>query len=109
MNFCKLKNIHLEFLDHIRSLQCELKELEQKYAKANNETDVFIASRKRVKSSFFTKNLAKYFEHNALDRDFMILQRALENKLQLDESSDWRLQNVIEEDKHGIVDPLHVQ
>ena len=39
----------------------------------------------------------------------MILQRALKNKVPLDESNDWRLSNVIEEYKHGIFDPLRVQ
>ena len=39
----------------------------------------------------------------------MILQRALKNKVPLDEHYDWRLPNIIEEYKHGIVDPLRVQ
>ena len=39
----------------------------------------------------------------------MILPRALKNKVPLDESNDWRLPNVIEEYKHGIVDRLQVQ
>lgn len=117
VNFCKLKDKHPELLNDIRTLQRELKELEQKYAKAKNETDVFNASRQRAKSSFFAimrprlrkQNPAKYLERSALDRDLMILQRALKNKVPLDESNDWRLPNVIEEYKHGIVDPLRVQ
>ena len=117
MKFCKQKDKHPELLNDIRTLQRELKELEQKYAKAKNETDVFNASRQRAKSSFFAimrprlrkQNPAKYLERSALDRDLMILQRALKNKVPLDESNDWRLPNVIEEYKHGIVDPLRVQ
>ena len=53
VNFCKLKDKHPELLNDIRTLQHELKELEQKYAKAKNETEVFNASRQRVKPSFF--------------------------------------------------------
>ena len=34
------------------------------------------------------QNRAKYFERSALDRDLMILQRALKNKVPLDESND---------------------
>ena len=117
MNFCKLKDKHPELLNDIRTLQRELKELEQKYAKAKNETAVFNASRQRAKSSFFAimrprlrkQNPAKYSERSSLDRDLMILQRALKNKVPLDESNDWRLPNVTEEYKHGIVDPLRVQ
>ena len=52
---------------------------------------------------------AKYLEHAALDRNLMILQRVLKNKVLLDEHYDWRLPNIIEEYKHGIVDPLPVQ
>ena len=123
MNFCKLKDKHPELLNDIRTLQRELKELEEKYAKviffplepkkqrskkkkfkkitpdlrlAKNETEVFNASSQRAKSSFFAimrprlrkQNPAKYFERSALDRDLMILQQALKNKVPLDESND---------------------
>ena len=117
MNFCKLKDRHPELLNDIRTLQHELKELDQKHDKAKDETKVFNASRQQAKSSFFAimrprlrkKNPAKYLESTALDRTLMILQQALKNKVPLDESNDWRLPNVIEEYKHGIVDPLKVQ
>ena len=117
VNLCKLKDKHPELLNDIRTLQRDLKELEQKYAKAKSECDVFNASRQRAKSSFFAimrprlrkQNPAKYLERAALDRDLMILQRALKNKVPLDERDDWRLPNVIEEYKHGIVEPLRVQ
>lgn len=39
----------------------------------------------------------------------MILQQVLKNKVPSDEHDDWRLPNVIEEYKHGIVEPLQVQ
>ena len=112
-----LKDKHPELLADIRTLQGELKELKQKYAKAKSDHDIFCASRQRAKSSFFVimrphlrkQNPAKYFDRSALDRDLMILQRALRNKVPLKETYDWRLPSVIEEYKHGIVDPLRVQ
>ena len=55
------------------------------------------------------QNPAKYLESSALDGDLMILQQPLKNKVPLDESNDWRLKNVIEEYKHGIVHPRRVQ
>ena len=55
------------------------------------------------------QNPAKYVDRSALDRDLMILQQALKNKVPLEETYNWRLPNVIEEYKHGIVDPLRVQ
>lgn len=117
VNFCKLKDKHPELMNDIRTLQRDLKELEQKYAKAKSDCDVFNASRQRAKSSFFAimrprlrkQNPAKYLERAALDRDLMVLQRALKNKVPLDELDDWRLPSVIEEYKHGNVDPLRVQ
>ena len=117
VNTCKLKDKHPELLADIRTLQRELKELEQKFAKAKNDHDVFASLRQRAKSSFFAimrprlrkQNPAKYLDRSALDRDLMILQRALKNKVPLEETYDWRLPNVIEEYKHGIVDPLRVQ
>ena len=117
VNTCKLKDKHPELLADIRTLQRELKELEQKFAKAKNDHDVFASSRQRAKSSFFAimrprlrkQNPAKYLDRSALDRDLTILQRALKNKVPLEATYDWRLPNVIEEYKHGIVDPLRVQ
>jgi len=117
VNSRKLKDKHPELLADIRTLQRELKELEQKYAKAKSDHDIFCASRQRAKSSFFVimqprlrkQNPAKYLDRSALDRDLMILHRALQNKVPLEETYDWRLPSVIEEYKHGIVDPLRVQ
>lgn len=117
VNFCKLKAKHPELMNDIHTLQGDLKDLEKKYAKAKSNCDVFDASRQRAKSSFFAvmrrrlrkQNPAKYLERAALDRDLMVLQRALKNKVPLDEHDDWRLPSVIEEYKHGNVDPLRVQ
>ena len=101
----------------IRTLQHELRELEQKYAKAKSDHEVFNASRQRAKSSFFAimrprlrkQNAAKYLDRSALDRDLMILERALRDKVPLEETYDWRLPSIIGEYKHRIVDPPRVQ
>ena len=93
VNSCKLKDKHPELLTEIRTLQRELKELEQKYEKVKSDHEVFTASRQRAKSSFFAttrprlrkQNPAKYINRSALDRNLMILQRALRNKVPLQE------------------------
>ena len=46
------------------------------------------------------QNPAKYVDRSALERDLMILQRALKKKDPLEETYDWRLANAIEEYKH---------
>jgi len=87
---------HPELLADIRTLQRELKELEQKFGKAQSDDGVFAASRQRAKSSFFAimrprlrkQNPAKYVDRSALDRDLMILQQALKNKVPLEETYD---------------------
>ena len=78
VNLCRLKDKHPELMNDIRSLQRDLKELEQKHGKLKSEHDVFISSRQRAKSSFFaimrprlrSQNPAKYLDRSALDRDF---------------------------------------
>ena len=108
-NICKLPDKHPELQAEVRELQKELKELEQKYTKAKNENDVFLASRQRVRSSFFSvmrprlkkQNLPKYIDRYALDRDLMVLQRALSGQIPPNESLDWRLPAMIEEYKRN--------
>ena len=98
VNLCKLNDKHLELQNDIRTLQRDLKELEQIYGKAKNDNDVFLAARHSAKSSFFAmmrprlkcQNPAKYLDQGALDRDLMVLQRALQNKVPIDEGLDWR-------------------
>ena len=48
-------------------------------------------------------NPAKYLDRGALDRDLMVLQRALQNKVPVDEGLDWSLPGIIEEYKRGNV------
>ena len=101
-NFCMI---------NIRTLQRDLKELEQKYGKSKNDNDVFLAARQGAKSSFFAmmrprlkcQNPAKYLDRGILDRDLMVLQRALKNKVPIDGGLDWRLPGIIEEYKRGNV------
>ena len=50
VNTCKLKDKHPELLADIRTLQREVKELEQKFAKAKSDHDVFVASRQPFSS-----------------------------------------------------------
>ena len=115
VSFCQVKDKHPEMQNDIRALQRDLKELERKYAKMKSDSDVFAASRERAKSSFFavmrprlrTQNPAKYVDRSALDRDLMVLQRALNNKVPLDEGLDWTLPNIIEQYKRGM--PIGVQ
>ena len=76
VSLCRLKDKHPELLNDIRTLQRDLKELEQKYGKAKSDNDVFQAARQRAKSSFFAimrprlkcQNPAKYVDRGALDR-----------------------------------------
>ena len=111
LNLCKLKDKHPELQNDIRTLQRHLKELEQKYGKAKNHNNVFLAAHQHAKSSFFAvmrprlkcQNAAKYLDWGALDRDLMVLQRALQNKLPIDEGLDWRLPGIIKEYKRGNV------
>ena len=80
-----------------------------------SDSDVLAASRERAKSSFFavmrprlrTQNPAKNVDRSALDRDLMVLHRALNNKVPLDEGLDWTLPNIIEQYKRGM--PIGVQ
>ena len=91
VNSCKLKDKQPELLTEIRTLQRELKELEQKYAKVKSDHELFTASRQRAKSSFFTskrprlrgQNPMKYINRSPLGRNLMSLQRALRNKVPL--------------------------
>lgn len=50
-----------------------------------------------------SQNPAKYIDCVALDRDLMVLQRALQNKVPVDEGLDWRLPGITEEYKRGNV------
>ena len=46
----------------------------------------------------------KYVDQSALDKDLMILKKALGNKIPLDERMDWELPYIIERYKRSNVD-----
>ena len=123
VSLCKLKDEDPDLQKDIWALQRKFKELRQKYWKAKNDNDVFLAARQRAKSGFFAvmrsrlkcQNPAKYIDRGALDRDLMVLQRALQNKVPVDEGLDWRLPGIIEEYKRGnvnvylsLTNPIHL-
>ena len=63
------------------------------------EIKFFAVMRPRLKR----QNPAKHLDRGALDRDLMVLQWALQNKVPVDEGLDWRLLGIIEEYKRGNV------
>ena len=50
------------------------------------------------------QNHIKYVDRSALDKDLMILKKALGNKIPLDERMDWELPYIIERYKRSNVD-----
>ena len=89
-----------------------VKDLEKRQEKLKNEFDIFKAARERAASSFFAvmrprlrkQNPIKYVDRGALDKDLMILKKALGNKIPLDERMDWELPYIIERCKRSNVD-----
>ena len=62
-----------------------------------------------MRSRLKAQNPAKYVDRGSLDKDLMILRRALQTKVPLDGGYDWKLPSIIEEYKRGNVMPLHPQ
>ena len=97
--FCDNRDKHPEVKAEIQDLKKVLKDLEKRKEKAKNEFDPFKAARERPASSFFPvmrprlrmQNHIKYVDTSALDKDLMILKKALSNKIPLDERMDWVL------------------
>lgn len=95
------------------SLQAELKALQKQEEKQRNELDSFSAAREKWTSSFFSvmrpclklQNLPKYNDRVKLDKDLLILQRALQNKVPSwrAEDGDWQLPMIIEQYRHSKV------
>ena len=73
----------------ISSLQAELKELQKQHEKQRSELERFVATRENSKSIFFSvmrnrlrlENLPKYSDRLKLDKDLLVLQRALRNEV----------------------------
>ena len=114
-NNCKIREKHPEMKAKILSLQAELKELQKQHEKQRSELETFVAAREKSKSSFFSvmrnrlrlQNLPKYSDRLKLDKDLLVLQRALRNEVPNwdPEESDWQLPIIIEQFHHAKVAP----
>ena len=113
INNCKIREKHPEFKNKISSLQAELKDLQKQQEKRKSELENFLAAREKSKSSFFAvmrprlrmQNLPKYADRLKLDKDLLVLQRALKNEIPKwsPEEGDWQLPMIIEHYHHAKV------
>ncbi|KAL9981945.1 hypothetical protein ACROYT_G010712 [Oculina patagonica] len=114
INWCKIKDKHPEEKQKVTALQREIKTLETKFIEEESNFKKFTAARERRKFSFFAvmrprlkaQNMFKYStgNRNIVDRDLLILQRALKKVPDWDESEDWRLLKIIEQYEKSNVD-----
>lgn len=114
---CRLRDKHPELKQKITSLQKEIKQLQQDYNDAESKLKAFCESRTKAATSFFAimrprlklRNLIKYSDRVHLDRDLMILQKALNGKIpDFDANQDWQLPIIIEQYRNRNIDPyLH--
>ena len=85
----KMSEKHPEIKAKISSLQAELKEVQKQHEKQRSILDNFTAAREKSKSSFFTvmssrvglQNLPNYIDRLKLDKNLLVLQRALRNEV----------------------------
>ena len=113
IDFCHNRDKHPEFRAEIQDLKKVVKELEKKQEKAKSEFDVFKAE-KEPQTAFFSvtqprlrkQNYIKYVDRSALDKDLLILKKALANKIPSNEDADWGLLYIIERYKRANVDIL---
>ncbi|CAH3169756.1 unnamed protein product [Porites evermanni] len=85
INACKIKEKHPEHKAKISQLQREIRFLENKAQEEEAHLKGFTAARERAKFSFFyvmrprlkKQNQVKYSNRSRLDRDLIILQRAI--------------------------------
>ena len=109
---CKLPAKHPEVNKELQELKTLIKDLEKKETKAKIDLELFSSARQRAASSFFAvmrprlrkQNPIKYIDRSALDKDLLVLKKALGNKIPLNESRDWELPFVIERFKHSNVE-----
>lgn len=104
---CKIKEKHPEIKSKITELQRHIKTLENQYHEEDTHLKSFVAARERAGSSFFAvmrprlkaQNIIKYGSGNRsrLDRDLLILQRAIKKIPEWDEIDDWKLLLIIQE------------
>ncbi|XP_078366476.1 uncharacterized protein LOC144650626 [Oculina patagonica] len=110
---CKIREKHPEIKNKISALQAELKDLQKQHEKHKGELENFTAAREKSKSSFFSvmrnrlrlQNLPKYTDRLKLDKDLLVLQRALRNEVPKwkPEEGDWQLPLIIEQYYHAKV------
>ena len=115
INNWKIREKHPEIKAKISSLQAELKELQKQHEKQRSELESFVAAREKSKLIFFSvmrnrlrlQNLPKYSDRLKLDKDLLVLQRALRNEVPNwdPEESDWQLPIIIEQFHHAKVAP----
>ena len=101
INACKIQEKHPEHKAKISQLQREIiiRSLENKAQEEEAHLKGFTAARERAKSSFFyvmrprlkKQNQVKYSNRSRLDRDLIILQRAIKKVPDWSEGEDWRL------------------
>ena len=92
----------------MHELQSEIKQLEKQFAEEEANVKSLSNARERAKNSFFavmrprlrSQNLVKYGSGKRiqLDRDLLVLQKALNNKIpEWSEDEDWRLPQILEQ------------
>ena len=105
---CKIVEKHPELKTKITQLQREIRFLENKAQEDETLLKSFTAACDGAKSSFFfvmrprlkAQNQVKYENRIRLDRDLMILQRALRKIPDWCEDEDWRLPMIIDQYKN---------
>ena len=105
ISVCKIIEKHPEHKTKISQLQREIRSLENKAQEEETHFKGFTAARERAKSSFFfvmrprlkAQNQVKYANRSRLDRDLMILQRALKKVPDWCEDEDWKLPMIIDQ------------
>lgn len=108
VNICKVRDKHPEEKAKMHELQSEIKQLEKQFAEEEANVKSLSNARERAKNSFFavmrprlrSQNLVKYGSGKRiqLDRDLLVLQKALNNKIpEWSEDEDWRLPQIIEQ------------
>jgi len=99
ISVCKIIEKHPKHKTKISQLQHEIRSLENKAQEEETHLKSFTAARERAKSSFFfvvrprlkAQNQVTYVNRSWLDRDLIILQRALKKVPHWCEDEDWRL------------------
>lgn len=107
IDHCKIKDKHPEFKAKITTLQRDIKALENRHHEEDAHLKSFVAARERAGSSFFAvmrprlkaQDVIKYGSGNRvrLDRDLLVLHRALKNVPDWEKTEDWRLPIIIKE------------